>query len=248
MALPDIIISGAQKCGTSTLHRWLVEQANVSPPIDPETKRPIKEVHFFTNNWQRGLAWYESHFAGNRSVDASPNYLSDTRAHARLRSVHANARVVVCLRDPIDRAYSQYNHYKQELPQSASYDWQMPDGDFHTNVLAELLDGIDEHAQVFRGLIARGLYLPQIQSLMAHFGADQVHLTIMERWETHPEVVAQLADFLHVGTPDKLPVAHKRAYTVEAMEQRTEDALSEAFRPYSDRLFEYLGFDVPEWR
>jgi hypothetical protein len=245
MAFPEIIVVGAQKCGTSALHRWLVDYAGVSAPRDPESGKALKEVHFFTNNWDRGSPWYESHFESTCSVDASPNYLSDTRAHERLKSVVPDAKIVICLRNPIDRAFSQYNHYKQELPRSASYDWERPDADFHTNVLAEL-GKIEQHVEVYRGLVARGLYLPQIRSVQAHFDADQVHITVMEHWDMR-ESVMRLAKFLGVAAPSRLPVAHKRAYTVEPLQQRTVDALRSFFRPHNDDLCEHLGFALPEW-
>ncbi len=248
MALPDIIVAGAQKCGTTTLHRWLVDSAGISAPVSPDSHRPIKEVHFFTTNWDKGSPWYEDHFQSTRSLDTTPNYLSDTRAHSRMAAILPEAKVVVCLRDPIDRAYSQYNHYRQALPESASYDWLIADGDFHANISAELSAGIDDSVASFRGFIARGLYLPQISSLLSHFNADQVHVTIMEHWATQPDSVADLAKFLHVCTPSSLPVTHKRAYTVESLERRTVDALMDVFAPYNERLFEHLGFRITEWR
>ncbi len=248
--LPDILIVGAQKAATGTIFEALAAHPDVAVARDPNTGESVKEVHFFDNAWSLGSSWYASHYDADerRGLDATPNYLSFVHTHARMREMVPKARLVVSLRDPIERAYSQYNHYKQDLPRSRSWDWLAPEGDFAQNVKAELeLKGLLEPR--FRGLIGRGYYVDQLESLLGCFSREQLHVMVVERWTTEPEeAIADLLGFL--GLPKlKLPIgtAHRRAYTVEPLDPETRQLLGSAFKRSSARLFELLGDEIPEW-
>ena len=109
---PNLIIIGATKCGTSSLHRYL----QVHPEIFMSTP---KELRFFTKNWKKGIEWYESKFDSVRPVrgESSPQYTLYPR-HAdvpmRMHSVVPDARLIYLVRDPIDRVVS---HYMERLGQ-----------------------------------------------------------------------------------------------------------------------------------
>ncbi|MGH9004591.1 MAG: sulfotransferase family protein [Acidimicrobiia bacterium] len=107
-ALPDALLIGAQRAGTSSLYRWLGAHPGVAPSFR-------KEVEYFSRYWPRGEDWYRAHFelqAGRRHLrfEATPDYLFHPLAAARAASVVPDARIVVLLRDPVERAWSQYRH------------------------------------------------------------------------------------------------------------------------------------------
>jgi len=112
--LPNLVVIGAQKCGTSALHYYLGQHPEIwmSKP---------KELNFFIKkrNWERGLDWYESHFRAERKVlgEASPNYTNYPRfkgvAH-RMHTVLPDARLIYMVRDPIDRIVSAYLHNRNK--------------------------------------------------------------------------------------------------------------------------------------
>ncbi|WP_188111226.1 sulfotransferase family protein [Nocardioides antri] len=106
----DIVICGAQKSGTTYLAELLASQPGFYEP-------PIKEVFFFNAHWQRGTAWYASHFQLQSSdalqIDASPAYMIHPAVPARIREVNPEARLVFILRDPVARAYSHYQHNRR---------------------------------------------------------------------------------------------------------------------------------------
>jgi hypothetical protein len=107
--LPNLIIIGAGKCGTTALHYYLQEH----PQIYMSTR---KELRFFSGeNWERGLTWYEAHFDSSCPVrgEASPQYtvypgLPD--APQRMHAVIPDAKLIYLVRDPIDRIVSDYVH------------------------------------------------------------------------------------------------------------------------------------------
>jgi len=105
--LPDFLVIGAQKAGTTALYAYLRWHPGIAGPS-------WKEVSFFDRHWWRGEAWYRGQFplrAGERLVgEASPSYLFHPLAPERARSLVPGAKLVALLRDPVDRAYSQYQH------------------------------------------------------------------------------------------------------------------------------------------
>lgn len=117
-ALPGILVLGAIKAGTSSLFRWLVQHPQVAPPATGK-----KELRFFDTNYQRGVGWYRAQFPlaaklaeggyrgierGARCIDATPNYLFHPLAPERAARVVPEARMLVLLRNPVDRALSHY--------------------------------------------------------------------------------------------------------------------------------------------
>lgn len=248
--LPDILIIGAQKAATTTIFEALSAHPEVVVPRDPATGQRIKEVHFFDNAWSAGSSWYAACYGDRegRGLDATPNYLAFEHTHARMREVVPAARLVISLRNPIERAYSQFNHYKQIMPCSNSWDWLAPHGDFAENVRAELeLEGPLEPR--YRGLVGRGYYIDQLESLLRHFPRDQVHVMVLERWRSDPvQTITALLEFL--GLPQmELPIgtAHRREHTVGRIKRRTRRLLQSIYEEPNARLFEFLGHEIPEW-
>jgi Sulfotransferase domain len=103
---PDFIGIGAQRAGTSWMYACLYEH--------PRICMPRKEINFFSRepNWSRGFGWYEEIFAECRpdavSGEFSTSYLTAPDAPARIRDRYPQVRLVVSLRNPVDRAYSSY--------------------------------------------------------------------------------------------------------------------------------------------
>jgi hypothetical protein len=248
--LPDILIIGAQKAATTTLFDALSAHPDVVAARAPWSGQQVKELHFFDSGWAAGPDWYASHYGHRegRGLDATPNYLPFEHTHARMREVVPAARLVVSLRNPISRAYSQFNHYKQVMPDSRSWDWLVPDGDFAQNVRAESeLDAPLEPR--YRGLIGRGYYIDQLESLVRHFPREQVHVMVLEHWRSDPlRSIAALLEFL--GLPQaELPVrmAHRREYSVGRIKRDTRRLLQSLYEEPNARLFEFLGAEIPEW-
>jgi len=108
--LPDFIIIGAMKCGTTTLYRHLNDHPGIDMSRDKETDFFIAE-----KSWDRGLPWYSAQFVGNAPLcgEASPNY---TKARdfpgvpARVAATCPGVRLIYILRDPVARAESQFRH------------------------------------------------------------------------------------------------------------------------------------------
>lgn len=119
MPAPTFLCIGAQKCGTT----WLARAVQQHPQVAPGKK---KELHFFSQQeaWARGLSWYESQFRtvpGARAVgEFTPNYWwtvgTPTAFHVqgsaeRIADAYPHLQLIVCVRDPVERAVSAYFHH-----------------------------------------------------------------------------------------------------------------------------------------
>lgn len=105
---PTFIGLGGQKCASSWLHAIFADhpQAYVSTP---------KELDFFSSFYERGFQWYERHFEGADREhlaigEISPSYLPDWDAPARAHAYNPDFRILIALRDPVERAYSNFLH------------------------------------------------------------------------------------------------------------------------------------------
>lgn len=114
---PDFLIIGVQKCGTTSLHEFICQHPCVIPP----TK---KEIHYFSTFYAQNIRWYKTHFPllikknilekikGHKVItgEASPYYIYHPLAAKRIRETIPEAKFIVIFRNPVDRAYSHYNH------------------------------------------------------------------------------------------------------------------------------------------
>src|SRR5680860_1100775 len=105
--LPTFLIAGGMRCGTTSLNAYLREHPEVS------VGQP-KEVHFFDQNYERGIDWYLQHFPGSDNSkavgEATPAYLYYPEIAERIATTLPDVRILVLLRDPVDRAHSHYWH------------------------------------------------------------------------------------------------------------------------------------------
>jgi hypothetical protein len=109
--LPDFVIIGAQKSGTTFLYDLLTRHPYVERAL-------TKELHYFNSHFDKGIEWYKSQFPpprwkdGRRIItgEATANYLFHPHASRRMAEVVPQARLIALLRNPVDRAYSHYNY------------------------------------------------------------------------------------------------------------------------------------------
>jgi hypothetical protein len=108
LALPDFVVIGASKGGTHWLNECLREHPDVYLAPD------VHEIFFFDQHFDRGVQWYARYFRGwagqKRIGDVTPTYLAHPLAPRRVHEVLPEATLLVSLRNPIDRAWSNYLH------------------------------------------------------------------------------------------------------------------------------------------
>lgn len=232
--LPDFIIVGAEKGGTIALWENLNRHPGVYLPIDRESATP-REIHFFDDNWERGLDWYRARFDRPELVqgEKTPAYMADRQVHARMGESVPDAKLLFLLREPCQRAYSSWNMMRQ-LPADH---WNHTDLEFEAAL------------QKIPKLIERGRYIEHIESLLMHYPRSQCHFVVSERLRDDPEREMQdILDFLRVQAfSGDWRRYHERPY-VEPMNSETRLRVMDFYAPLNRRLFEFLGEEIEEWQ
>ena len=110
MRLPDFIVAGVRKCGTTWLHQCLGEHPGIAMPT------ATKELFFFDRYWSRGPRWYARYFRkcpeGKLCGEVSPTYFASADAPARIKELLPNVKLVFVFRDPVERVVSLYHHMR----------------------------------------------------------------------------------------------------------------------------------------
>jgi hypothetical protein len=198
--LPNFVIVGAMKCGTSSLAKWLGDHPDAW--VVPE-----KELHFFNQGWDRGLAWYESRFTASngqaRVGEASPTYLVDLDCHDRMASVLPDARLVAMVRDPVDRAYSHYWHWRERMGETRTFE-QVVDDELAGKPGADRLVWNPERPEEY-SYLGPGVYLKQLEHLASRFERGQLKVIVFDDLSEKPaEVFRDVCRFLDLGV-DQVP-------------------------------------------
>jgi hypothetical protein len=241
-ALPDAVILGAMKSGTTSLHYYLVQHPQV---IEPQRK----EVHFFDVNFGRGEAWYRAHFglAGEPglNLDSSPYYLFHPAVPGRLHALLPGAKLVVLLRDPVRRAYSHYWHERGKGREKLTFEEAVAaEPERLGNDAARLADGSLERSYAHQhcSYLARGRYAEQLERWFALFPRQQFLVLRFEDLAREPLVTLN-------ATLDFLDLPPLRSVNFEPRNTRRYPPLAEAtaarqraeFEPHHRRLEALLG-------
>ena len=277
MPAPNFLIIGAQKSGSS----WLASHLGHHPSV----YMPDSEVHFFDKapHFEKGQTWYEAHFAdaeaGQLIGEKTPDYLWTTSdgaeghragAHERIHAMYPNAKLLVTLRNPVQRAVSALNHLIRTGRISP-----MESAD-------ALLTGPKKHLTRPHGVLRKGFYHEQIQAYLEWFDHDQfLFLVFEEDIIAHPEdTLSRLRSFLGLSADfpadatalNRKVNAHRlsafglllRYYTplprlvVKGLDlpfpahkiTPSHDVMLRLYDLYADaneRLFDFLGRRPPSW-
>jgi hypothetical protein len=256
--LPDFLIIGSTKCGTTSMHSWLIEHPLVAP-----TK---KEIHFFNMNYSRRADWYRCYFPYTRDRDAfaaehgrpfisgeaTASYLAHYWTPRRAAKLVPNARLVVCLRDPADRSYSQYHYFRRrgsEPLETFEEAISSEEGRLRGEEAREICDPRYHSWRVYRwGYLRTSRYAEHLERWLEVFPREQFLFLKFEDVVADPErALEQIHE--HLGLPhhrnDELPTLNAGSY--EPMAQETREQLSDYFSSHNERLHELVGIDFG-WR
>lgn len=256
---PDFLIIGAQRCGTTTLYKTLVQHPGVLPA------GLHKGVHYFDTGYERGFGWYRSHFpttlsarAGARRLgrrpitgEASPYYMFHPLAPERIRHDLPEVRLIVMLRDPVERAHSAYTHER-----ARGYETE----DFETALALEpeRLRGEEDRLRSEPGYVslhhqhnaymARGRYVNQLERLESVFGREA--LLVLDYDLLFSDITSHLpavVDFLGLAAWLPKSVERRNARPRSALSEQVRTRLSRNFEVDDQRLEAWWG-QTPSWR
>ena len=241
-ALPDVVIAGAQKSGTSSLHNYLTQHRGVVAPLR-------KEVHYFDLNYARGEAWYRAHFGRigepGLNLDSSPYYLFHPAVPQRLRALLPAAKLIVLLRDPVRRAYSHYWHVHDAKQERLGFEDAIraePEriDRAHAQLAAGTLERSREHQR--HSYLARGRYAEQLERWFALFPREQFLVLRFEDLAADPLAVLNTTlAFLGLAPAGRVDLEARHTRSYPPMATATAEALRAYFEPHNRRLEQLLG-------
>lgn len=250
--VPDFLVIGAQRSGTSFFYRALSAHPSV-------VRAARKELHYFDNRFTQGPAWYRAQLHADRACatgtrrlcgEATPYYLFHPLAPQRVAQVNPATRLIVLLREPGARAWSHY-HYAVRLG--------LEQLSFTAAIAAEpeRLAGEVERmleepshrslAHQHHSYLSRGRYVEQLRRWLEYFDPSQMLVLASETLFRRPrEVVGAAVRFL--GLPStRQRVPRWRAGQNPTMPDQVRVLLDDYYRPHN-REFCRLLEDVPVWR
>lgn len=267
--LPNFFIVGAMKAGTT----WL----SFNLENHPQVFMPKEELHFFNRppDSPKDLRWYEDQFAQAVNATAigekTAGYLLDPSVPGELQTLFPQAKIIIVLRNPVERAISQINHHIR-------YDWVNPSLDSDRLLASKDFKAIDEKFAI----LERGRYLSQIQRYYQHFPAEQVLILVNEIdiRQTPTATLERVSEFLGIDPTFEFTLKNQRIHKnrnsklgiqlayrlpwarpiVSKVDRYIPSPKSTPFRPShhqveqlydlyerdNRQLFEFLGQDLPE--
>ena len=244
--LPDYLVVGAQRCGTTSLQDLLSGHPQVVPP------RWRKGIHYFDTDYQLGPDWYRSHFPWRRSTnggritgEASPYYLFHPAVPQRIFDLVPDAKIIASLRDPVERAVS---HHKHEVRRG----FETLDLGDALKAEAERIEGEAERLMTDRGAtsynhqhysyISRGRYAEQIARYLDLFPKDNVLILEAETtWRDPAGTLREILRFLELEPWSPKYTPRTNATEASSIPDEVRDYLQEKFRPSNRDLESLLG-------
>ncbi|MGB3514337.1 MAG: tetratricopeptide repeat protein [Microcoleaceae cyanobacterium] len=239
---PNFLIIGTIKGGTSSLYFYLTKHPSVLPAVE-------KEMHFFDVNFHKGIDWYLSQFPvipeeeNFWTGEATPNYMYSVEAANKLFSYFPKIKLIVILRNPIERAVSHYYMDKRLGQQQKSFTEAIT---VETKILQKMMNQSQTNANFLRGRKSRylglGLYLYFLQEWMNIFPREQfLILKSEDMYENPAATMKQVFKFLEL--PDYPLDDYINYYpgSYSPIKANLRGKLSELFQPYNQKLEEYLG-------
>jgi Sulfotransferase domain len=254
-ALPDFVVIGVQKGGTTFLYHLLTQHPYVEPPAK-------KELHFFDLFFEEGIGWYRRCFPaprwedGRRTItgEASP-YMAHLHAPERMAQVVPEARLIALLRNPVERAYSDYQMVARKDREHKTFEEAIGLEDPAETGKAPPKEGETPEAEDLAVLnegseyLSRGVYIDQLLRWTRFFDKEQILVLKSEEFFESPkeslQVVLKFLDLPEWEPASEKLVAGKRnegRYDQE-MDPATRRRLEEYFEPHNRRLYDFLGAD-----
>ena len=256
--LPDFVVIGAQKCGSTSAFRYLVQHPQILASLK-------KDVRYFSENIDKPLSWYKGHFPtqveknmrekklGKTCItgEATPSYIFCQPAAKKLYEMNPYMKIIALLRNPVDRSFSDHQY---GLKRGASNVVGKDFGDriraeieyLNTgNNLEEMFSSEDSYQRIedHSLLLGMGLYYYQLKNYYDVFPKENIRVYRSEDFFADPAaVLSNMLDFLGLDPFDfpDLRVFNQNKHGKQ-MDEEMEQLIGEFFEPHNEKLYGLLG-------
>ena len=251
--MPEFIIIGVQKSGTTSLFNYLIQHPQILPP-------ERKEIHFFDgefqagkNNFEKGIAWYQSFFSRKTSLknnkktfEATPVYIFNPLVPKRIFDIIPKVKLIAVLRNPTNRALSHYFMQKRKGREKLPLFSALKSEDER---LEPVISKKEFNSKTFKyfSYKSRGIYINQIENYLKYFPRKQLLIInseslLIKRVETLKKVF----DFVGINSDFNINnfiniELDNVSYYENEVPFEVYEYLDNFFRPYNDALFKLIG-------
>ena len=252
--LPDFLIIGAARSGTTSLYEYLIQHPSVIPGIG-------KEVYYFDKEYAKGINWYRSFFpTKNKKLniekqlqtkcitgEATPRYLYHPHSPKRVFEILPNVKLIVLLRNPVDRSYSHYQMEVSSGNEELTFEEAIEQEEDRINDDMKKMEQDENYYSVNfyrKSYITRGKYVQQLKRWLKFFPKDQILILKSEDLYSEPsKIYNQVLNFLNLPLHeiDSFKPHRMRKYT--QIKPETRKKLEDYFKPYNRELYVLLNRD-----
>ena len=241
--LPNLVVIGVVRSGTTSLYHYLSQHPSI-------IKSAYDELGYFDSNYDLGLNWYKSLFPTifeKKKVeekngkfityDVTPFYIYNEKVPKRIQKIIPDSKLILILRNPVDRAYSNYFITKQNKK-------------FEDIIIEEkeILKTIDRKNKeeyykfVHTSLLSRGFYAEQLEKWFKIFPRNQILIIKSEDFAIQTnKIMNEIFNFLGLENFNILDDSKKNKIVYEPMKKETRRELIEYFRPYNEKLYSMIN-------
>lgn len=249
MMTSHFFIAGAQRSGTTYLYQQCAEhpQIEMALPVRPEPK-------YFINQWHSDAtadAYFMRYFGHKSGAtvygEKSTSYIEIESAAQRMARLIPDAKIVFVLRNPVERAISNYRFSVKHGVEQAS----LADAMYHEETRRHQYDSTKISVSPF-AYLQRGRYIDYITMYERYFAPDQIHIMIYEQMTADVAHIQRLYAFLGV---DAHFMPHSRDEVVNANDNDSAPTIDDALLRYlydsfvesNQKLFARIGGPVSAW-
>lgn len=255
--LPDFLIIGAARSGTTSLYEYLSEHPLIIPGVG-------KEVYFFDKKFTKGINWYKTFFPTkiNMSIieskqknkcitgEATPRYLHYPHAPKRIFQFLPNIKLIVLLRNPIDRAYSHYQMEVSSGNEELSFEDAIEQEKDRIKEDMKKMENDEKFYSVYfyrKSYLTRGIYVDQLKRWFEFFPKEKFLILKSEDLYSDPsKIYQQTLDFLGLKKHELNSFEAHRMRKYSSISKKTREKLTNYFMPYNEQLYQLLGRNL-DW-
>ena len=247
--LPDFIIIGVGRAGTTALYSYLIQHQSIHPALNDDDKL-ASDIHFFEYMISDDIQWYRSHFPISSSKQITGEFTSTYVYHPdvpkRIFNLLPKIKLIVILRNPIDKAYSTYYQQFRYGECSTTFE-ETIDAEFHRINLLQNSPELDSYNPDFSNSIAHniirhGIYADYLKNWLDIFSKEQILvLNADDLKKSTKKTLEHVFNFLDVKNQNIENTSKISAREYPSMDNSTRQKLIEFYKPHNQKLNELLG-------
>lgn len=247
--LPDFFVIGVVRSGTTSLYHYLGQHNQI-------VRASYDELGYFDDNFHLGENWYrslfptiftkkkiETKYGKFLTYDVTPFYIYNPLVIKRIHTLFPNAKIIANLRNPIDRAYSNYHimlkNGSEDIPFEKVIELEIQEIEKKSTFFDDESFLVNDFYEI---LLARGFYANQLEKWFHVFPKEQLLIISSEELSNETETTLDnIFKFLDVSEQKIHDLSRKNERIYPKMNSETRHKLADYYRPHNEKLFKLIG-------